>query len=139
MESLVWVCFFNCLCLLCLDQSAAGKITVPTVRQSHGFRKQVTLTLYLPIKFKWVASTPIPVLIIYWSYFNIIFDIFIFCIIYLYLFKSFNIDSCTILAKPCQIVWKLPIFIYNWRSLLIYVKCIYFALLRFFICIIRIN
>ena len=35
---------------ICLDQSATGKMTIPTVGSFHGVRQKVTLAFYLPDK-----------------------------------------------------------------------------------------
>ena len=49
----------NVLCqnldfLLCLKQSATGKMTVLTVGSFHGFHEKVTLTRYLTVRYVFV-------------------------------------------------------------------------------------
>ena len=56
---------FGTTFVLCLDQSATGKMTALIVKQSHGLGQQVTLTSYLLVKIKCVfANVPIFVCIV---------------------------------------------------------------------------
>ena len=53
----LWIRSWKSHFLLCLSQSATGKMTAPAVRSFHIFNKKMTLTSYLPVIFMFFAKT----------------------------------------------------------------------------------
>ena len=52
-----WIRSWKFHFLLCLSQSATGKMTAPAVRSFNVFSKKMTLTWYLPVIFMFFAKT----------------------------------------------------------------------------------